>query len=307
MVMVNLDHLHYTARTIAMQDNDKRIQYIQSSHWIGYSRAIGAIAKLESLYHFPQRQRMPNLLIVGATNNGKTMIVEKFCRLHMPMKKESETYGKYGNFDEAPIVAIQMPSHPDIKRFYSIILHQLGIPSSANVRIGVLEDNVLHYLKLLKVKMLIIDEIHNILVGRSDQQREFLNLLRFLGNELRIPLVCVGTKEAYIAIRSDDQLENRFEPFPIPLWEAGEEYHSLLASFATLLPLRKSSNLNGPAIAQRILSLSEGTIGEIATLITRAAIQAIQFGQEEIDDYCIRNIDYLSPTARRKVFEQTLK
>ena len=43
-----------------------------------------------------------------------------------------------------------------------------------------------------------------------------MNLLRFLGNDLRIPLVGVGTREAYLAIRSDDQLENRFEPLTLP-------------------------------------------------------------------------------------------
>ena len=47
----------------------------------------------------------------------------------------------------------------------------------------------------------------------GERQRELLNLLRYLGNELRIPLACLGTREAYLAIRTDDQLENRFEPF----------------------------------------------------------------------------------------------
>ena len=69
-------------------------------------------------------------------------------------------------------------------------------------------------------RALIIDELHNVLAGRGDTRREFLNLnlnlVRFLGNELRIPLVGVGTHEAYLAIRSDDQLENRFEPFLCP-------------------------------------------------------------------------------------------
>jgi hypothetical protein len=69
-------------------------------------------------------------------------------------------------------------------------------------------------------------------------RREFLNLIRFLGNKLRIPLVGVGTREAYLAIRSDDQLENRFEPFPLPLWQPGAEARSLLASFAASFPLR---------------------------------------------------------------------
>jgi hypothetical protein len=38
-------------------------------------------------------------------------------------------------------------------------------------------------------RMLVIDELHNVLAGNSVNRREFLNLLRFLGNELRILLV----------------------------------------------------------------------------------------------------------------------
>ena len=65
-------------------------------------------------------------------------------------------------------------------------------------------------------RLLVIDELHNLLSGTSMQQRRLLNLLRWLGNELQIPLVGVGTAEALRAIRSDDQLVNRFEPFALP-------------------------------------------------------------------------------------------
>ena len=80
---------------------------------------------------------------------------------------------------------------------------------------------MLRLLRAAGVRMLVIDELHNVLGGRGDRRREFLNLIRFLGNELRIPLVGVGTREAYLAIRSDAQLENRFAPFILPRWEAG--------------------------------------------------------------------------------------
>ena len=79
----------------------------------------------------------------------------------------------------------------------------------------------LRLLRAAGVRVLVIDELHNVLAGRGDVRREFLNLIRFLGNELRIPLVGVGTREAYLAIRSDDQLENRFEPFTLPTLGAG--------------------------------------------------------------------------------------
>jgi ATP-dependent Clp protease ATP-binding subunit ClpA len=72
-------------------------------------------------------------------------------------------------------------------------------------------------LRAVGMQVLVIDELHNMLAGNSSVRREFLNLLRFLGNELRVPIVGVGTREAYLAIRSDDQLENRFEPLTLPL------------------------------------------------------------------------------------------
>ena len=57
---------------------------VQAQRVIGfdkvYARAEGALSAMEDLLTFPKRTRMPNLLIVGPTNNGKTMIVERFRR-----------------------------------------------------------------------------------------------------------------------------------------------------------------------------------------------------------------------------------
>jgi Bacterial TniB protein len=129
--------------------------------------------------------------------------------------------------------------------------------------------------------MLMLDEVHNMLAAPSQRQRELLNLLRHLGNELRIPVVCLGTREAYLAIRSDDQLENRFEPFLLPAWEDGPELGRLLASFEAVLPMREASGLGSPAMRTHVLRRAEGTVGEIAALL--AADTALQSGQERID------------------------
>lgn len=51
--------------------------------------------------------------------------------------------------------------------------------------------------------MLVIDEIHSILAGTFREQRIVLNAIRFLANDLRIPLVCVGTREAKQALMTD--------------------------------------------------------------------------------------------------------
>jgi hypothetical protein len=133
-----------------------------------------------------------------------------------------------------------------------------------------------------------------------------LNLIRFLGNELRIPLVGVGTRDAYLAIRSDDQLENRFEPYTLPLWEPDEDTCALLAAFAKSFPLRRRSAIATPAMAQYLLTRSEGTIGELARLLTDAAVAAIDSGEEAINQRTLLTADYLGPTERRRLFEREL-
>lgn len=178
---------------------------------------------------------MPNLLLIGPTNNGKSMIIEKFRRQHVPSSGADE--------EQIPVLVVQMPSDPSVSRFYVALLAAIGAPLRPRLRVAELEQLALALLRRVGVRILVIDELHNVLAGREPNRREFLNLLRFLGNELRIPLVGVGTREAYLAIHSDDQLENRFEPITLPLWAEGAETASLLASFASSFPLRNPSTI----------------------------------------------------------------
>lgn len=120
--------------------------------------------------------------------------------------------------------------------------------------------------------------VTNELAGRRDVRRESLNLLRFLVNELRIP----GGRSWQPGglpggpLRSDDQLENRFDPFVLPVWEEGEQARSLLARFAASFPLHKRSVIDTDDMAQYLLARrSEGTIGELAHLLTTAAVAAV--------------------------------
>ena len=159
-------------------------------------------------------------------------------------------------------------------------------------------------LRRVGTRMLIIDEMHNILAGPGSTPREFLNLIRFLGNALHVPIVGIGTREAYLAIRSDDPLENRFEPLVLPLWRDDDMLLALLASFAAVLPLRRPSELHHPEVARYVLAKTEGTIGEIATLLMRAAITAIESGEEALNPRSLAAADYDSPTERRRAFER---
>lgn len=295
----DLSHLLPSVQAQARLPAQERIRHVRAERWIGYPRALVALERLETLFAWPSRQRMPNLLLLGPTNNGKSLLIEKFRRSHPPAVLPDR--------EDLPVLCVQMPSEPSISRFYMAVLAALGAPLIPRQRLPDLERLALTLLRAVGVRMLVIDELHNILAAHHGGRREFLNLLRFLGNELRIPLVGVGTREAYLAIRSDDQLENRFAPMVLPLWEADEETCSLLASFAAAFPLRRPSGIGTPDMARYLLTRSEGTIGELAQLLAAAAVAAIESGDEAIDRRTLVLADYAGPSERRRVFEAELR
>jgi hypothetical protein len=296
---VRFSHLNPALRAAAALPDSERVMHIRADRWIGYPRAIAALARLEALLNWPRKQRMPNLLLIGPTNNGKSMIIEKFLRGHRAAGGDADR-------EIVPVVAVQMPSDPSINRFYAMLLAALGAPLRPRMRTQELEHQALALLRAVGTRLLIIDELHNILAGPMRLQLEFLNLIRFLGNELKIPIIGVGTKEAYLAIRSDSQLENRFEPVALPVWQEGDEVRSLLSSFAASYPLRRPSVLGTETVARYLLARSEGTIGEIAQLLRAAAIAAIESGAEAITAQTLTLAHYESPSQRRHAFEREL-
>lgn len=296
----DLSHLTGAAQEVAMQPDEQRIRYVRGDRWIGYTSAGLALQRLEELFVWPSKQRMPNLLLVGPTNNGKSMIVEKFRRQH-----NGEARGTRG-YEVIPVLVVQMPSEPSVARFYGMVLAGLGAPVRKQARLVELEQIVLQLLSAVKVRVLVIDELHNILGAKENVRRQFLNLIRFLGNELKIPIVGVGTRDAYLAIRSDPQLENRFEPMALPIWEEGEELLKLLSSFCSMMPLRNRSSIATEEMSKYVLSRTDRTIGEIAKLLTAATLVAIETGEEAINQKTLAEADYKSPTERRQMFERVL-
>ena len=239
---------------------------------------------------------MPNLLIVGDSNNGKTALLTKFDQSHLAYIDEKTD--KLIN----PVLMIQAPPEPDEKRFYNAILEKLFAPTRTSEKIDSRQSRVKNLLKHLEVKAIVIDEIHHVLAGSPSKQRLFLNVLKHLSNELQIPLICAGTKLAFNAIQSDSQLANRFEPRILPRWTNNTEYKRLLLSFSMVLPLKKESSLVEGSIANKILTYSDGLIGEISKILELSTILAIESGAEHITNSIIENIDYIPPTQRKKAF-----
>ena len=108
--LTDLSHLHDAAQQVARLPAAERLRHVRADRWIGYTRATEALARLETLFEWPARQRMPNLLLTGPTNNGKSMIIEKFRRTHPPKSCPDR--------EHIPVLAVQMPSDPSVNRVH---------------------------------------------------------------------------------------------------------------------------------------------------------------------------------------------
>lgn len=190
---IDLAHLVPGARAAALLPDAERLTLLRTERWwIAHDRAKAALARLEALLRDgPGQVRPPNLLLVGPSNNGKSWIVERFVRAHIrPGGEDAEC---------RPVVAMQMPTEPTVTRFYAALLAHLGAPTAGAGR-GAgkhdLEQAALRVLRGIGTRVLVIDELHNMLGGNRTARGEFLNLLRWLGNELRIPIVGAGIRDA---------------------------------------------------------------------------------------------------------------
>lgn len=288
-------HLSPSYRAAADLPDADRIRMIQAGDWIPYPRAKAVLQQMEDLLDHPKITRMPNMLLVAPSFNGKTSILDYFLKKHPPIvNAEAEA-------TECPVIFIEAPSKPDIKDFYTQILRAIGAPFKFSGSTLERATQVKTLMTALKVRMLIIDEIHHVIAGGLLKQQEFRNAIKSLGNELKITIVAAGVEQAVNAFNTDPQMSSRFPPTFLPKWTQDKEYGQVLATLEFRTPLRKPSNLKDTALARAILLRSEGTLGDICDLVKHAAIDAIRKETEQITVGQIEKLNWAAPSARRRV------
>jgi hypothetical protein len=295
--MIDVRHIHPEYRHIAGLSAEERISFMDQPRWVGYPAANSIVTTLRGLMEKPQRARMQNLLIVGEPNNGKTTIVRRF----------RELYGQGWVSEEVepvkPVILAEAPPNADEKGLYVSMLERFWAPYRASDSVLKLRYQVIHQLRACSVRLIILDELHSLLAGSAIKQREVMNAIKYLCNELMIPIVGVGTREAVRVLHMDPQHASRFDVASLPLWDLNPEFQRLLASFEKILPLRKPSDLHQPELAQALHTISGGNLGDLHRVLVACATEAIQSRKEQIDAEIVRGKAWLRPTKGLRELE----
>ena len=293
--MTGANHLHPEFRHVAGLPDTDRIAFMDQPRWIEYSRATTILATLKRMLDMPKRPRMPNLLIVGEPNNGKTTLVRTFHETH------GEGYVNEESEPVKPVILAEAPPSADEKGLYISVLERFVAPYRAAAATSALRYQAIHMLRLCHTRMLVIDEFHSLLTGTATKQRELMNAVKLLCNELAIPIIGVGTREAVQVLHTDPQHASRFDVVELPAWKLDKEFQRLLASFEAILPLKEASQLPRPEHATLIHAICGGNIGNLHRLLVECATEAIASRKEHIDKTILESNSWVRPTAGIRV------
>ena len=277
------------------KSKEERIQYAQTDKWVAYPFANGLLAEMEHLLNAPERTRVKSMLVVGVPNSGKTTLKEKFLCRHPAYDSADDSRTIFS------ILHIEAPSKVDSAAICMKILDALGATYPKRVYFNDLANQVHKILKETKVRMIIVDEFHNFLTGRSDMLEAVLNFIRGLSNQFGIIFLAFGTPKALEVIASEPQLSSRFKRKILPKWDAQGNVmvlKQLLAALEMTLPLKHASHLHKPPLLGKIIAMSEGILGEIVDLLTEATIAAIESGEERITPALLDSLGWLTPKER---------
>lgn len=283
-------HVHPDFREVLLASDEARLAFLDEPRWIGYQRAQMALDTLQALMNKPRQPRMRNLLVVGDSNNGKTTLIQRFNHLC------GDAYVDENADSIKPVIVAEAPPSADEKGMYISILERFWAPYRASSPPAQLRYQVVHTLRRCKVRILIIDEFHSLLTGSAAKQREVMNAIKLLCNEVGIPIVGVGTRDAVRVLHTDPQHASRFDVLPLPLWSLDPEFQKLLAGIERVLPLKKPSLLAAPETSTTIHAISGGNLGDTYRLLNECAKQAITKGKEQITEELLRSMAWVRPT-----------
>lgn len=268
--------------------DEERIYFIQKDKWIDYPLANKVLLKMQDIFNAPKSIRSRGMLLYGDSNNGKTAILKKFYRDF----SKDEYIDEDGDLIHLmPIVYVISESSSDESVMFSKILSAMNVPVNHKEKVTKKKEEVIYNLGIMKTKLIIIDEIQNVLQGPYNKMTQLITSLKTLNNTTAIPIILAGTQDAMSAISIDNQTKSRFKPLELPNWNNDENFSRFITTIEAMLPLKKASNLyQNYELLTYLHELSNGCNGEVIDILKDASIYAIRTKSERITKKEIKEI-----------------
>jgi DNA transposition AAA+ family ATPase len=232
-------------------------------------------------------EQAPCMLMRGPAGVGKTELVRQHLRENPPTID--------GDTDQVPVVFLQTPAEVTLKSLAEALLVELGDPAPQRGSQVEKTQRVKHYIKDLRVRLIILDEVQHLTGRRTDRVLiGAANWLKQLLNEGGCPILLVGTDEADMVLRRDQQLarrcfaHHRLEPFRWEVQSEREEFLQLVSIYDGMLPTAERQTLLGDEMGFRLHLATLGRLGRLSLLLQKALLKALLEGRPAIEEHHLR-------------------
>lgn len=256
-------------RALQASPQDKMAMVIRD-YMIHYPALKQIMAEAEWMVYEPRQTRARGLVVCASRGNGKTSLAQL---IH-------NHFQGYDSPDLPCVVRISISGVRDARSLYGRILEELGSPARISHRLSDRELLVQRLLRDIDCRLLILDEVQDVLLGSQREQQRALEGIKLLMNELSLPVIAFGTDKAGQGFSADPHLDARFERITMPSWKADGTLANFLAAYERLLPFKKASHLASADKRAYLAKAGEGLLGKIVARIKNAALAAIVDGSE---------------------------
>ncbi len=278
------ERLHPSAQAVLQASPEERLEFLNKQFWIGYPAAINILMRLEHILSRPQIGRPEGISIIGGSNNGKTHLLDYFLKLHPATLSPGNTTM------QIQVLSIEAPVGASRADFFDSLCYALHIPEISSGPMRRVRGRVNQALREAGVKVIIIDELHNLIAGGEMRKRIILEQLKTFSNEHKIAVVGAGTDRALNTISLDEQYMSRMPPVKLPPWKMDRTFLGLLKAIEARMPLNEPSMLTDRNLAEFIFSQSKQSIGHAVGLIVDSTRLAIYKGKEKVTENLIRQV-----------------
>lgn len=271
-------HLSEEARSWLDKPVEQRLERIMRDIDIIHPILFGLINEVHWLIHEPRRRRARGLVVSGDPGSGKTVlatILQKTYPVEGALAKPHES---------APpkVLVIQVSGVRTTKAILKRILEATKVPVSKSITTDDMESLVVDTLRRMNCALLVLDEMQDVLQARESEQLRVLEIIKYLMNALKLPILALGTDDAGVAFRADPHLQARFQVLKLSPWKPGDDFEAFLDAYETHLPLKHPSRLGSLAMQKALVKCTGGNLDALVTRLQNAAVHAVLSGTERI-------------------------
>lgn len=236
---------------------------MSDAYFIHYPVVSRILEHLTEIIFDPPRSRPEGILLLSDPNNGKSCTLRKLASDVLARTHQT------GQRPNHPVVIVQAPVAGVRRDFYSAMARALCIPEQPRATSINIRRRIIDVLAEAKTLALCVDELHHIMPAGWARARIILDDIKFISNELKLPVFLAGTAYSYSLISRDDQYLDRFPPAKLPRWNLDQDFVRLLRSIERHLEAPEGA-FACRAHSELIWKHSLGRLGRIISICEKA-------------------------------------